>query len=89
MSATLDNPPLYDKMVDQNGSLSGVWRNWFGTFIDSLNGYFTQNGFVLPQLSTAQRDAIATPAQGQMIYNTTTGEPQIFLTPSWRDINHT
>ena len=89
MALTLDKAPLYDKLVDENGFMSPVWRNWQGSFSDNLETYISQFGIVLPPLTTAQRDSIASPQQGTMILNTTTGEPQIFLVNTWRNITHT
>ena len=51
----------------------------------------TNKGFLLPRMTQAQRDAIASPAQGLVIYNTTaaciqinTGTP---ATPDWKCIS--
>ncbi len=40
-------------------------------------------GFLPPRLTTAQRDAITTPAQGLFIYNTTTNCFQYFDGTTW------
>lgn len=47
----------------------------------------TTRGFLLPRLNTAQRNAIAQPADGLQIYNTTDHCVQIHLPQSgWRDL---
>ncbi len=47
----------------------------------------TARGFLLPRLNTAQRNAIAQPADGLQIYNTTDHCVQIFMPLSgWRDL---
>lgn len=54
----------------------------------SLNTLTLSNGggaFVLPQMTTTQRDAM-TPANGWMIYNTTTNTGQIYEAGAWRTI---
>ncbi|TAE68985.1 MAG: hypothetical protein EAZ85_13580, partial [Bacteroidetes bacterium] len=47
----------------------------------------TNKGFLLPRLSSTQRDAIASPAKGLIIFNTTTNELQVNTgttsTPEW------
>jgi len=43
----------------------------------------TTSGFLKPRLTTVQRDAIATPATGLEIYNTTTGEPEFYNGSAW------
>jgi len=43
----------------------------------------SSQGFLLPRMTTAQRDAIATPAESLMIYNTTTKRPNFFDGTSW------
>ncbi|MGB3154936.1 MAG: hypothetical protein WBB06_10060, partial [Chitinophagaceae bacterium] len=43
----------------------------------------TAKGFLPPRMTTAQRDAIATPSQGLMIFNTTTQSLEIFTAYGW------
>jgi hypothetical protein len=46
----------------------------------------SQSGFLLPRMSEPERDAIASPAQGLLLFNTTANCLQIFLPPSWQNI---
>lgn len=39
----------------------------------------TSKGLLLPRLTTAQRDAIASPVSGLMVFNTTTNKVNIFV----------
>jgi hypothetical protein len=50
-----------------------------------LDVYSTNKGFLPPRLTTAQRDAIATPAAGLMIYNTTVNCLQWWNGTVWYD----
>ena len=43
----------------------------------------TTKGFLPPRMTTAERDLIATPAEGLMIYNTSTNRPYFFNGTSW------
>ena len=43
----------------------------------------TTKGFLPPRMTTEQRDLIATPAEGLMIYNTSTNRPNFFNGTSW------
>ena len=43
----------------------------------------TSRGLLPPRLTTAQRDAIATPAAGLMIYNTSTNRPNFYDGSAW------
>jgi hypothetical protein len=43
----------------------------------------TTRGFLPPRMTTAQRDAIATPATGLQVVNTTTGELNMYNGSSW------
>jgi|CXWL01.1.fsa_nt_gi hypothetical protein len=43
----------------------------------------TAKGFLPPRMTTVQRDAIATPSQGLMIFNTTTQSLEIFTAYGW------
>ncbi len=40
----------------------------------------TTQGFLLPRMTTTQRDAISSPTNGLMIYNTTTAKANVFTT---------
>jgi hypothetical protein len=44
----------------------------------------TTKGFLPPRMTTAQRDAISSPATGLMIYNTTTSRVNVYDGTSWR-----
>jgi len=49
----------------------------------NLISYLTQGGILLPQLTTAQRDALLNPQNGQMIYNTTLNSAQYLKNGVW------
>lgn len=49
----------------------------------------TTKGFLPPRLTTAQRDAIAAPADGLTIYNTTTDCLESFVNGRWRNYCNT
>jgi hypothetical protein len=70
MANNFDTPPLYDAVTKEDKDyLSSIWLSWFATFFETLTGYLTQNGVLLPILTTAQRDLIRSPMEGQIIYN--------------------
>jgi hypothetical protein len=84
MANDFDQFPVYDDLV-KGGTLkmSDVWTDFIATFYMNLIGYLTQGGILLPQLTTAQRDALQNPQNGQMIYNTTIGSAQYFKAGTW------
>jgi hypothetical protein len=43
----------------------------------------TTRGFLPPRMTTTERDLIATPAAGLMIYNTTTNRPNFYDGSAW------
>lgn len=47
----------------------------------------TTGGLLLPRLTTTQRDALSTPVNGLLIYNTTTGKIQARAGGSWVDLH--
>lgn len=79
---------LYDavapgfRMVINSTGLVGI-----GTITPSkiLHITSTTSGLLLPRMTTAQRDAIATPLAGELIYNTTTSKLNIYTT-AWEQI---
>lgn len=84
MANDIDQPPLYDPLTKlRPDKMSDIWVDWFATFYQTLISYLTQGGLFLPQLTTAQRDALQSPINGQMIYNTTVGSAQYFKAGTW------
>jgi hypothetical protein len=49
----------------------------------------TTKGFLPPQMTTTQRDAISSPPEGLLIWNTTTKALNVYDGTSWRAINMT
>lgn len=47
----------------------------------------TTRGFLLPRMTTTQRDAISSPATGLKIYNTTTGMDNIYDGTAWLQLS--
>jgi hypothetical protein len=83
MATDFDQFPLYDPLVKDNGKLSDIWVGSLSTFYMNLIGYLTAGGILLPQVTTAQRDALQNVKNGQMIYNTTLGTAQYFKAGAW------
>ena len=84
MANNFDEFPVYDPLIKSGSNkLSDVWVGAFSTFFQTLITYLTQFGIVPPPLTTAQRDSIQSPQNGQMIYNTTLGSAQYFKAGVW------
>lgn len=87
MAQNIDQPILYDALVKKDTfQMSDVWIGWFSNFIQVLQGYLTQNGILLPQLTTSQRDALQNVPNGQIIYNTTINSAQYYKAGTWTSI---
>lgn len=71
MARDFDYFPVYDPIL-KGGTLnmSSLWMDFMATFVETLTGYLSQNGIFIPQLTTAQRNALISPVEGQMIYLT-------------------
>ncbi len=46
----------------------------------------TTKGFLPPRMTTVQRDAIASPATGLQVYNTTTGSVNVYTGSAWSEL---
>lgn len=91
-TATIDQLPYYDPLIKSTSyKMSDVWIAELSAFIDTLNGYITQFGFVPPNLNQTQVNSIQSPANGQLLYNTTVDAPQFWQasSKSWRTISFT
>jgi hypothetical protein len=88
MALDLDAPPIYNPVTKD--LMSDSWVSWVTTFQQTLSDYLSQFGMFVPNISTADRDKIQSPVLGQLIYNTTTNELQVWQiklgTPLWRAI---
>ena len=86
MALDLDNLPTFDKLIKPGTNhMSDVWTNSLATMVQTLQGFLSQNGVFLPVLTTAQRDQIDSPINGQMIYNSTTDKAQVRQAGAWVD----
>lgn len=88
MAISIDQPPVNDPMIDKNGYLTGVWRDWFTTNIGTLITILSAFGIQLPPITTPERDTIQNTPDFLLIGNSTTGEPQIYLSGAWKNITH-
>ncbi len=77
----------------QSANIDGSGRMIIGTGTPvssaQLEVQSTARGFLPPRMTKTQRDAISSPATGLMIYNTTTGEVNVFNGTFWSNIDGT
>ncbi len=86
MSLQFNPPPIYNRMLDEQGRVSGEWQKWFNSMHEATRSYLDPNGVYIPQLTTAERDAIPNPDEGLQIYNKDELEGQIRQNAMWRRI---
>jgi hypothetical protein len=76
------------------GNASTTHGRWWGNLLigtstnvasSALTVDSTTKGFLPPRMTTAQRDAIASPATGLIVYNTSTNKHQGFNGTAWND----
>ncbi len=87
MANDFDEFPLYDPLIKKGSlNMSDIWVGAISTFYQNLIGYLTQNGMLIPVLTTAQRDALLSPQEGQLIYNidATPGSPRTAQLQVWQ-----
>lgn len=83
MARNFDNFPTYDPVTKSGDYLSGVWSDFMATFVETLQGYLTQNGIQFPRLTTSERDALQNVQNGFAIYNTTLNKFQGYEAGAW------
>ena len=94
--------PLGNQDLGRNNLTAYHWNNLYSTGVTHITDNTTSSttldasaklqvdsttqGFLPPRMTTTQRDAIATPAAGLMIYNTTTNKAQCYNGTAWQDL---
>jgi hypothetical protein len=87
MSNSIDQLNYYDPLIKKGSQkMSEQWIAQLSALIDVLNGYLTPYGILSPQLTTAQRDSIQSPINGQIIYNTTLDKFQGYENNIWQNL---
>ncbi len=101
MANNIDQLNYYDPLINgKNDKISQYWMSNLSAFIQTLQGYLSQFGMFVPNVTLAQRATIQSPVEGQLIYtiDNTAGPPrtaslQIWLVKAdvgaWRDITTT
>lgn len=78
-----DNSSAATMTVDTDGDI-GIGGAPVATALFELTS--TTKGFVPPRMTTAQRDAISSPAESLMIYNTTTKKLNFYNGTAWEAV---
>ena len=87
MAQEFDGFPMYDDVLKSGtNKLSDVWMSFLATFGQTLAGYLGQYGMFVPRITSAQRDTIQSPVNGQLIYNTTTNKFQGYENNLWTNL---
>jgi len=69
MARDFDNFPTYDPLVKPGTlNMSGIWSDFMATFVQTLQEYLSQNGVFVPSITIQQRNEVANPVEGQLIY---------------------
>jgi hypothetical protein len=84
MANQIDQLPYYDPLLkNADLKMGDVWIAALSAFIETLNGYLSEFGMFIPKLTTAERDSIQSPVDGQLIYNTDLGTAQYRKAGVW------
>lgn len=86
MARDFDNFPTYDPVIRDKVFLSSIWSDFLSTFIETLQGYLSQNGISVPRITTDQRDALVAVENGRIIYNTTVNKFQGYENNAWSNL---
>ncbi|MBL0144792.1 MAG: hypothetical protein IPP48_02565 [Chitinophagaceae bacterium] len=79
---------LTPSLMTDNGA--GIGINTTNAIADAsatLDITSTNKGLLIPRMTTAQRNAIATPAKGLMVYDSTTNNFSFYNGTAWTDLN--
>ncbi len=77
----------YDPLIEgKKDKMSEAWISNLSAFIQTLQGYLSDFGDFIPQVTTAQMSTIQSPVEGQLIYNidATIGPPRTAKVLIWQ-----
>jgi hypothetical protein len=83
MARDFETPTIYDPITEDGMYSSYIWASWLVTFYETLIGYLSQNGIFVPKLTTAQRNSVTNPEDGQIIYNTDYNSVEYYMLGTW------
>jgi hypothetical protein len=84
MANNIDQLNYYDPLIKGKADkMSEDWISNMSAFIQTLQGYLSEFGMFMPQVSNAQRATIQSPVNGQLIYNTDLNNAQYFKNGVW------
>ncbi len=79
MARDFDNFPTYDPVIKKDDVyLSSIWSDFIATFVETLQGYLSQNGMFTPVITNTQKFDIQNPVVGQMLYISDLNQLQIW-----------
>jgi len=87
MARDLDNFPTYDPLVRDEVYLSNIWGDFLASFVETLRGYLSERGIIVPNVTVSDKSNILNPVEGQMIYVTnfnTPGFPRTAALQIWQ-----
>lgn len=88
MANSIDELNYYDPLINKKSpdKMSEVWIAQLSALIQTLNGYLTPFGMLVPVVTTAQKGSIQSPVEGQLIYNSdaTVGPPRTGALQVWQ-----
>lgn len=75
-----------DRFVQENGNMTTVWANIINQLITELQLNLSNEGYVLPQLTTTQISELtdADKSKGAMVYDSTTNEFKVNINGTWK-----
>lgn len=88
MANSIDELNYYDPLLNTEAptKMSESWIAQLSALIQTLNGYLTPYGMLVPVVPTADKTSILSPVEGQMIYNidATVGPPRSAELQIWQ-----
>ena len=80
-----------EKLTDEKGNMTTVWGNILSQIIQQLQINLSNEGYVLPQLTTAEINDLTNAAKstGAMVYDTTLNEFKVNINGTWKVVTVT
>lgn len=82
----IQQAPIDEPLIGKDGKVSHNWAAFFSSLGQQLQFHLSDDGYVLPQSTTAQVAKVEPKIQNAILYNTTTNRAMVKIGNTFKNI---